>query len=153
RPADVAPAIGFATTHAREVGVRCGGHSVLGLSVPEGGLMLDLTPMNSVRVDPVRRRARVAGGALLGDLDRAAQPFGLAATAGNGSHTGVGGGALGGGGGGLARRLGLACDNVTRFQLVTAEGELLQVSEQDDPDLFWGLRSGGGHLGGVTQLE
>ena len=112
---DVAAAIRFGRETDLEIAVKCGGHSMLGLSVPEGGLMVDLTPMSQVWVDPASRRARVQGGSLLRNLDRAAEPFGLATTAGNVSHTGVGGLTLGGGMGWLARQFGLACDNVAVY--------------------------------------
>ncbi|HEV7979300.1 FAD-binding oxidoreductase [Amycolatopsis sp.] len=151
--ADVVTAVRTARELDLEIGVRCGGHGALGLAVPEDGLMIDLSPMGGVRVDPAQRRAWVQGGALLGALDDASQRYGLATTAGNVSHTGVGGLTLGGGMGWLARQHGLACDNVVSFEMVTAEGEVVRASRTENPDLFWGLRGGGGNFGVVTEFE
>jgi FAD/FMN-containing dehydrogenase len=151
--ADVVTAVRTARDLDLEIGIRCGGHSALGFAVPDEGVMIDLSPMGGVRVDPVRRRAWVQGGALLGALDRAAQRYGLATTAGNVSHTGVGGLTLGGGMGWLARQHRLACDNVISFEVVTATGEVVRASRHSHPDLYWALRGGGGNFGVVTEFE
>jgi len=150
---DVVSAVRMANERGLEIGIRCGGHSGAGHAVPDNGLMIDLTPIQGVRVDPGQRTAVVQGGALLGALDRATQQYGLAVTAGNVSHTGVGGLTLGGGMGWLARKVGLACDNVTSFQVVTATGEVLRASRDQHPDLYWALRGGGGNFGVVTEFE
>ncbi|MEA2147804.1 MAG: hypothetical protein QOG59_3391 [Solirubrobacteraceae bacterium] len=150
---DVVTAVRTARVRDLEIGVRCGGHNIAGLAVPHGGLMIDLTGLDRVSVDPVTLRARVQGGAMLGALDRATQPFGLATTAGNVSHTGVGGLTLGGGMGWLARQHGLTCDNVISFTVVTADGDIVRASADEHPDLFWGLRGGGGNFGIVVEFE
>src|SRR6185295_5685767 len=151
--ADVIQAVNFGRAHELLVSVRGGGHSISGQSVCEGGLMIDLAQMNSVRVDPIARRARVEGGALLGAFDREAQAFGLATTAGTVSHTGVAGLTLGGGFGRLGRKFSMACDNVRAYDIVTADGRFLRVNAEENSDLNWGLRGGGGNFGVVTSFE
>lgn len=150
---DVVRAVRLAREHNLLVSVRGGGHNIAGKSVCEGGLTIDLSGMRSVQIDPVRRTARVEGGALLGDLDRQAQGFGLATTAGVVTHTGVGGLTLGGGVGRLARKYGLACNNLPATEVVTAAGDIVRASAVENADLFWGVRGGGGNFGVVTSFE
>jgi FAD/FMN-containing dehydrogenase len=150
---DVSQAIQFARTHDLLVAVRGGGHSLSGQSVCDGGLMIDLSPMKGVRVDPQTKRAHVEPGVLLGQFDSAAQAHSLATTAGTVSHTGVAGLTLGGGFGRIGRRFGLACDNLVSADVITADGAFVKASAHDNPDLFWGLRGGGGNFGVVTSFE
>ena len=150
---DVAEAVRFAREHDLLVSVRGGGHAVAGHAVCDGGLMIDLSLMKAVRVDPGARVARAAGGLLWRELDAATQPFGLATTGGIISHTGIGGLTLGGGLGHLMRKHGLTVDNLLAVDLVTADGERRRVDAERDPELLWGLRGGGGNFGIATALE
>jgi hypothetical protein len=150
---DVVEAVRFAREHDLPVSVRGGGHSVAGHGVCEAGLMIDLSLMKAVRVDPAARTARAAGGVLWRELDAATQQHGLATTGGIISHTGIGGLTLGGGLGHLMRKHGLTVDNLRSVDLVTADGERLHVDARTEPELFWGLRGGGGNFGIATAFE
>ncbi|WP_326669848.1 FAD-binding oxidoreductase [Streptomyces canus] len=149
---DVVRAVRFARDLDLPVAVRGGGHSVAGMAVNDGGLVVDLRHMRAVTIDPAAEAVRVAGGATMSDLDRACQPHGLATTGGRASTTGVGGFVLGGGSGWLDRWCGLAVDNLLGVELVTADGERLYASADDHPDLFWALHGGGGNFGIATAL-
>ena len=151
--ADVIAAVTFARDHDLLVAVRGGGHSAPGFSMCDGGLVVDLSAMRSVRVDPVRRTARAEGGATWADFDHETQAFGLASTGGIASTTGIAGLTLGGGIGYLNRKYGLACDNLLSADVVTADGRLLTASATEHSDLFWALRGGGGNFGVVTSFE
>jgi hypothetical protein len=151
--ADVIAAIGFARRAGLAAAVRGGGHSFPGLSVCDGGVVIDLGLMKGIRVDPVARTARVQAGVLWGELDRETQAFGLATTGGIVTHTGVAGLTLGGGIGWLQRKYGLTIDQLLSVDLVTAEGEFVKASESENAELFWGLRGGGGNFGIVTEFE
>jgi FAD/FMN-containing dehydrogenase len=151
--ADVIDAVRLAADESLLLAVRSGGHSIAGHSASEGGLLLDLSAMSAVWVDPATGTVTAQGGATWGDVDREAQAFGLAVPGGIISTTGVGGLTLGGGIGWLHRKHGLACDSLRAVQLVTADGRLVRASAEEEPDLFWALRGGGGNFGVVTSFE
>lgn len=150
---DVRRSVDFAQEHGLPVAIKGGGHNVAGHAVTEGGLMLDLSAMRAVRVDPVARTARVQGGALWSAVDRETAAFGLATTGGQISHTGVAGLTLGGGIGWLVGKHGMTIDNLRAVDLVTADGAFVTASDGSHPDLFWALRGGGGNFGVATSFE
>ena len=151
--ADIMSAVTFARERELLVAVKCGGHSFSGKSTCEGGMQIDLSSFRSARIDAESQTAYIAGGSLLGELDHESMALGLVTTAGTVSHTGVGGLSLGGGFGRLARRYGLALDNVTGVDIVTADGKLVHADANEHPDLHWGVRGGGGNFGVVTSFE
>jgi len=151
--ADVRAAVSFAREHSLLLAVKCGGHSFSGASTCDRGMQIDLSTLRGVRVDPAAGRAWVAGGTLLGQVDRETAVHGLVTPLGTVSHTGVGGLTLGGGFGRVARRFGLAADNVMAVDIVTADGQLRHASATENPDLYWGVRGGGGNFGIVTSFE
>jgi FAD binding domain/Berberine and berberine like len=151
--ADLQAAIRSASSMNVLTAIRCGGHSLAGFSTCDGGMVIDLSRLRQVRVDPERREARFAGGCLLGSVDVATQPHGLAFPAGVVSHTGASGLILGGGFGWLTRLCGLSCDNVTGFTLVTADGSIVRTDSKENADLYWALRGGGGNFGVVTEFD
>jgi FAD/FMN-containing dehydrogenase len=151
--ADVVTAVRFARDRDLPVGVRSGGHGVGGHALCDGGLVIDLSPMKAIRVDPAARTARAEAGVLWGELDRETQLFGLATVGGIVTHTGIAGLTLGGGIGWLMRKHGATVDNLLAADVVTAQGELVTASEQETPDLFWAIRGGGGNFGIVTSFE
>ena len=151
--ADVIACVGFAREHGLPVSVRGGGHSIAGKAICDDGLMIDLSAMKGIRVDPATRTVRAEPGLTIGEFDRETQAFGLATTMGVISTTGIAGLTLGGGMGWLIGKHGLACDNVIAMDVVTADGRLLKASQQENPDLFWGMRGGGGNFGIVTSFE
>ena len=151
--ADVIATVRYAGAQGIPLAVRGGGHNIAGNAVCDGGVMLDLSGMKSVRIDPAARTGRVEPGATLGDFDREAQAFGLATPLGINSTTGVAGLTLGGGFGWLSRRFGLTIDNLLSVDVVTAKGELIQANEKRNQDLFWAVRGGGGNFGVVTSFE
>ncbi len=151
--ADVVEAMSYGREHGLEITVRAGAHSTAGMAVSDEGLMIDLSELKAVTVDPAAKRARAGGGALLGDLDAATQEHGLAVPAGLVSHTGVGGLTLGGGMGWLTRKFGLTIDSLRSAEVVTAEGKVLRAAPDEHPDLFWALRGGGGNFGVVTSFD
>jgi len=151
--ADIQAAVTFAAAHSLLVAVKCGGHSFSGASTCDKGMQIDLSAFRGVRVDPKARRAWVAGGTLLGQVDHEAMAHGLVTPLGTVSHTGVGGLTTGGGFGRVARRFGLAVDNLASVDVVTANGQLRHASADENPDLFWGVRGGGGNFGIVTSFE
>lgn len=150
---DVIAAVNFSRGAGLAVAVRGGGHNVAGHGTCDNGIVIDLSPMKDVQVDPAARTARVQGGARWGDVDRATQVYGLAAPGGEVSETGIAGLTLGGGMGFLRRKYGLSCDNLLGVDIVTADGKLLRADEHQNQDLFWGVRGGGGNFGVVTAFE